>query len=112
MAKKVKEKKCRVCGTMFVPYRSTMVVCSTMCAYQYAAQKRKEKEAKNKKDLDQARKEKKDKQSLQYLKTNVTAICHQYIRKETKVNRVLAVALNGIKTSKLDTLRKQNYTVI
>ena len=82
--KKVKKKECRVCGTMFVPYRSTMVVCSTMCAYQYAAQKREEKEAKNKKDLDQARKEKKDKQSLQYLKTNVTAICHQYIRERDK----------------------------
>jgi len=39
---------------------------------------------KNKKDLDQARKEKKDKQTLQYLKTNVTAICHQYIRERDK----------------------------
>lgn len=43
----IKKKKCRHCGGEFIPFMTTQVVCSPVCAADYAVKKRKEKEQKD-----------------------------------------------------------------
>lgn len=42
--KKIKQKKCRVCGDSFTPRNTLQVACSPLCAIQYAKQKLEEKQ--------------------------------------------------------------------
>jgi len=45
--KQLKQKKCRVCKTLFNPFRSTQVVCNYLCAQLYADELNKKKELKD-----------------------------------------------------------------
>lgn len=45
--KQLKQKKCRVCETLFNPFRSTQVVCNYHCAQLYADELNKKKELKD-----------------------------------------------------------------
>jgi hypothetical protein len=45
--KQLKQKKCRVCETLFNPYRSTQIVCNYHCAQLYADELNKKKEIKD-----------------------------------------------------------------
>jgi hypothetical protein len=76
--KPLKQKKCRTCGVMFTPYKSTQIVCSTKCAIEYSNQKIK-KEAKKK-----ARAERKqyykDNMTLSDMKKKVQTVFNKYIR--------------------------------
>jgi len=44
--KTVRDKKCKICGNNFKPFKTTQRVCSQQCAITYAKEKEKEKEAK------------------------------------------------------------------
>lgn len=44
--KKIKPKKCKQCGEIFFPFRSTQIVCSIPCAFVYANEQRLKKEKK------------------------------------------------------------------
>jgi len=43
--KTVRDKKCKICGNNFKPFKTTQRVCSHQCAITYAKEKEKEKEA-------------------------------------------------------------------
>jgi hypothetical protein len=45
--KSIKQKKCRVCKTVFNPFRSTQVVCNYLCAQLYADELKRKKELKD-----------------------------------------------------------------
>lgn len=45
--KQLKQKKCRVCEILFIPFRSTQVVCNYHCAQLYADELNKKKEIKD-----------------------------------------------------------------
>lgn len=97
---KVKEKKCRGngkakgygCGSMQLKRTYGLGhSCGCYPKWLYESPEGKEKlnravlkATKPRKDIEQAIKEKKQRASLQYLKTNTTAICHQYIRQRDK----------------------------
>jgi len=78
--KKVKKKECKNCGVMFTPkYSSVQMVCSALCAYQYAAKEREKKESKEWKE--RKKKMKRDLMTLQdYIKICQTHF-NTYIRK-------------------------------
>ena len=76
--KPLKQKKCKTCGVMFTPYKSTQKVCSTKCAIEYANTEAK-KQAKKK-----ARAERKEfyqkSMTLSDWKKKVQTVFNKYIR--------------------------------
>lgn len=78
MKKPLKDKKCRSCGVIFTPYKSTQVVCSTKCAIEYSNKKIKAQA------LKKARAERKkyyeDNMTLSDWKKKVQTVFNKYIR--------------------------------
>ena len=74
--KKVERKKCKECKELFTPFRSTQVVCSTICAVSYT----KNKALDNKKKVDGWIKQDKDRKGLTTLIKSVVNVFHEYVR--------------------------------
>jgi len=78
-SKKVKKKRCKECNKLFVPFKTTQVVCDYKCAIAYAKTLKKQKKE-DSKMIDKLIKEKKDRNKLSTYLENTKTIVHKYIR--------------------------------
>jgi len=77
---KTKRKKCKECGKLFKPFRTTQIVCSSTCAYKYIKRKKEE----DAKKVEGWIKEKKESNKLSTHLNYTKEVVHKYIRDRDK----------------------------
>lgn len=80
-----RRRRCKECKELFTPVYSTVqMVCSPKCAYAYSKRKDKETKEKNDMDLKVLAKERKERIGLTTLLESVKTMCHTYIKLRDK----------------------------